>query len=181
MAAFSSQISPKDYAYKAPRGFSRGYLQQFSPEQMQLFQQMFGNVGPDSFLGKIAGGDEQAFEQMEEPAWRDFSRAQGQIASRFSGAGGGQGQRMLSSQKSSGFRNTMGQLGSDFAQDLQSKRMQYRQQAIKDLMGLSSELLGQRPYEQFMAQKGPSNFEKFLNYATPVAQAGVKGLSGGFA
>lgn len=174
MSAFSSQISPKDYAYKAPRGFSRGYLQQFSPEQMKLFQQLFSNVSPDSFLGKIAGGDEAAFEQMEQPAWRDFARSQGQIASRFSGMG-------MGAQKSSGFRNTMGQLGADFAQDLQARRMQYRQQAIKDLMGLSSELLGQRPYEQFMAQKGPSNFEKFLNYAAPMAQAGVRGLSGGFA
>ncbi len=164
MPAFSSQISPKDYDYKAPRGFSRGYVQQFSPQQMELFSQMFSQLGPDSFLGKIAGGDESAFEQMEAPAWRDLSRAQGQMASRFSGMG-------MGAQKSSGFRNQMGQLGSNFAQDLQSKRMQYRQQAINDLMGMGNQLLGQRPYEQFMAQRGPSGFEKFLNYATPIATA----------
>lgn len=162
--------NPSSWSSKTPRGYASGYQQQFDPQQMKLFSEMFSHVDPNSFLSKIAGGDQQAFDEMEAPAWRNFNQAQGQLASRFSGMG-------MGGQKSSAFKNTMGQLGSDFAQDLQSKRMQYRQQAIKDLMGLSSDLLGQRPYEQFMAEKGPSNFEKFLNYAAPMAQSAAKGAA----
>ena len=180
MSMFSGQISnPKAWSSKTPRGYQTGFLQQFSPEQMQLFQQMFGQVGPESFLSKLAAGGDENFEEMEAPAWRNFNQAQGQIASRFSGMGGGQGQRMLSTQKSSGFRNTMGQLGSEFAQDLASKRMGLQQQAVKDLMGLSSDLLGQRPYDQFMAQKGPSNIERFMNIYAPMAQGAMKAGMGG--
>jgi hypothetical protein len=172
MSAFSSQLSPKDFAYKSPKGFSRGFTQQFTPQQMQLFSQLFGQVGPESFLGKIAGGDQGAFEQMEAPAWRDLSRAQGQMASRFSGMG-------MGAQKSSGFKNSMGQLGSDFAQDLQSKRMAYRQQAINDLMGLSQNLLNQRPYEQFFSEKPQGGFQKFMNFSSPIASALAGGFMGG--
>jgi len=172
MSAFSSQNGIGGMAYKAPKGYSRGFMQQFTPQQMQLFSQLFSQVGGDSFLGKIAGGDEQAFEQMEAPAWRDLSRAQGQAASRFSGMG-------MGAQKSSAFRNSMGQMSSNFAQDLQSKRMQYRQQAINDLMGLSNSLLGQRPYEQFMAEKPASGLYGFASAAAPIAGAFTRGFMGG--
>lgn len=173
MSAVSSPSRPNAWSSKTPSGYKSGYQQQFTPEQMLMFQQQFGHLGPDSFLGKIAGGDEAAFSQMEAPAWRDFAQAQGQLASRFSGMG-------MGAQKSSGFRNTMGQLGSDFAQNLQSKRMEYRRQALNDLLGYSNQILGQRPYEQFMVEKGPSNFEKAMNYITPIASSAVGGFSQGF-
>ena len=70
---------------KAPNGFQR--FQQFTPEQMQLFQQLFGNVGPDSFTSRLAGGDQSAFEDIERPALQQFAGLQGQTASRFSGMG----------------------------------------------------------------------------------------------
>ena len=71
-------------------------MQNFSPEQMQMFQQMFGRLGPDSFMGKLASGDQSQFEQMEAPAMRQFAGLQGNIASRFSGQGTG-------ARRSSGF------------------------------------------------------------------------------
>lgn len=172
MSAFSRQISPKDFSYKSPKGFSRGYMQQFTPQQMQLFSQLFSQVSPESFLGQIAGGDQEEFEQAEAPAWRDLSRAQGQMASRFSGMG-------MGAQKSSGFRNAMSQQASNFAQDLQSKRMAYRQQAINDLMGMGSQLLGQRPFENFFTQKPASGFQKFMNFTSPVASQLAGGYFGG--
>jgi len=134
-----------------PKGYRKGQLQQFTPEQMQLFQQMFGQVGPDSYLSKLAGGDEDTFNQIEAPALRQFSGLQGNIASRFSGGGGGQG--ALSSRNSSGFQNTMSSAASNFAQDLQSNRQNLQRQAIMDLMGMSNQLLGQRPQEQFLYEK----------------------------
>lgn len=152
---------------KIPKGFSGGQLQQFTPEQMQLFQQMFGQVGPESYLSKLAGGDQQAFNQIEAPAFRQFNQLQGNIASRFSGMGGG-------ARRSSGFQNTVNQAGSDFAQDLQSRRQQMQQQAIQELMGLSGSLLGQRPYDQFVVEKP----QKQSSGWGGVAGAGIGGIGG---
>lgn len=138
-----------------PKGYERGQLQQFTPEQMQLFKQMFGNLGPDSFLAKLAGGDQSMFEQLEAPAMRQFQGLQGQLASRFSGMGTG-------ARNSSGFQNTANQATSDFAQQLQSQRMGLQNQAIRDLMGMSNQLLGQRPTEQFLAPKKKPWWQELL-------------------
>ena len=144
-----------------PKGYQSGQLQQFSPEQMQLFQQMFSQVQPESFLGKLAGGDQSQFEQMEAPALQQFSGLQGNLASRFSGMG-------MGARRSSGFQNTANQATSDFAQQLQSQRMGLQRQAVQDLMGMSGQLLGQRPYEQFLTPK-----------QKPFWQELVGGLAGG--
>lgn len=132
---------------KIPSGYKKGSLQQFTPEQMQLFQQMFGQVGPESFLSKLAGGDQSTFDEMEAPALRQFAGLQGNLASRFSGMGG------LGARKSSGFQNTMNSASSNFAQELQSQRQGLQRQALMDLMGISNSLLGQRPFENSLVQK----------------------------
>lgn len=138
-----------------PKGYRTGQLQQFTPDQMQLFQSMFGRVGPDSFLSKLAGGDEGMFQQIEAPAMKQFGELQGQLASRFSGMGSG-------ARRSSGFSNTMNQATSDFAQQLQSQRMGLQRQAIMDLMGLSENLLSQRPFERNLIKKQPSFWQQLL-------------------
>ncbi len=129
-----------------PKGYRKGQLQQFTPEQMELFQQMFSQVDPESFLSKLAGGSQQGFEQMEAPAIRQFQELSGQNASRFSGMG-------MGARGGSGFQNVQNQATSDFAMNLQANRMNLQRQAIQDLMGLSSNLLGQRPQENFLVQK----------------------------
>lgn len=150
---------------KIPSGYKKGTLQQFTPEQMQLFQQLFGHVGPESYLSKLAGGDQSMFEQMEAPALRQFSELQGNLASRFSGMGG------LGARRSSGFQNTMNAAASNFAQELQSNRQNLQRQALMDLMGISGELLGQRPQENLLVPKQQKpNFGGMLG-----------GLLGGFA
>lgn len=131
---------------KIPGGYKKGSMQQFTPEQMQLFQQLFGQVGPESFTSKLAGGDQSQFAQMEAPAMQQFNELQGGLASRFSGMG-------MGGRKSSGFQNTMTSAGANFAQQLQSQRLGLQQQAIQDLMGMSNNLLGQRPYENFLVEK----------------------------
>lgn len=132
-----------------PKGYKAGQLQQFTPDQMRLFSQLFSHAGPDSYLSRLAGGDESQFEQMEAPAWRLFNQSQGQLASRFSGMG-------LGARGGSGFANSSNQYASDFAQDLASKRQELQRQAIMDLMGISNSLFGQRPYEKFLTEK-PEN------------------------
>jgi len=140
---------------KIPSGYKAGRMQQFTPEQMQLFQSLFSQLGPDSYLSKLAGGDEGTFEQIEAPAMRQFSGLQGNLASRFSGMG-------MGGRRSSGFQNTATQASSDFAQDLQSRRQGLQRQALQDLMGMSNNLLGQRPYEQFLTPKKPSFLQSLL-------------------
>lgn len=130
-----------------PKGFRRAQLQQFTPEQTQLFKQLFSNVGQGSFLSKLAGGDQSQFEQIEAPALQQFNQILGGLGSRFSGAGG------LGARHSSGFQQATTQASSDFAKQLQAQRLGLQRQAIQDLFGLSESLLGQRPYEQFLAPK----------------------------
>jgi hypothetical protein len=162
-----------------PKGFKKGQLSQFTPEQMQLFQQLFQHVGPESYLSQLAGGDEETFRQIEAPALRQFSELQGGLASRFSGMGG---QGSLGSRRSSGFQNEQTAAASNFAQQLQSQRQSLQQQAIKDLMGMSGDLLGQRPQEKFLVQKPQkpnpwASFGQGLGGAIPGAISGF--LTGG--
>lgn len=130
---------------KAPEGYSTGKMENFSPEMMQLFTHLMSQLGPNSFLSKLAGGDQSMFEQMEAPAMRQFSQMQGENASRFSGMG-------MGARRGSGFQNFQNQATSNFAQDLQAKRLELQRQAISDLMGAGNTLLQQKPYENYMVK-----------------------------
>lgn len=145
---------------KGPTGNIKGYdvnqLPNYTPEQMELFKSLFSQVSPESYLGRLAGGDESLFGEIEAPALRQFSELQGNLASRFSGMGG------LGARRSSGFQNASSQAASSFAQDLQSRRQQLQQQAIRDLFGMSQDLLGQRPYETSITPKPPSFLEQIF-------------------
>lgn len=129
-----------------PKGYRGGQIQQFTPEQMDLFSQMFGQVSPDSELSRLAGGDEEIFNQIEAPAMRQFQELTGQNASRFSGAG-------MGARRGSGFQNQQNQYTSDFAMELASRRQDLMRQARQDLFSMSNELLGKRPYEKFLERK----------------------------
>lgn len=153
-----------------PKGHRKGQIQQFTPEQMSLFQQLFSQLGPDSFLSKLSGGDQATFDQMEAPALRQFSGLQGNIASRFSGMGG------LGNRKSSGFQNEINSAASNFAQELAARRGDLQRQATNDLFTMSQSLLGQRPQEQFLMKKG----EKQPSGWGGIGGAALGGL-GGFA
>lgn len=150
-----------------------GQIQQYTPEQMELLQQGMSNVGPNSYLSKLAAGDQSMFEEMEAPAMRQFSALQGNIASRFSGKGTG-------GRRSSGFQNEMNSASSNFAQDLQSQRLGLRNEAVKQLHSMSQQLLGNQPYEQFTydKQQKESGWKKWAPLAGGVIGAGV-GLMGG--
>ena len=151
----SSMFGATGGGNKIPSGSKIGQIQQFTPEQMQLFQSLFGHVGPGSYLSRLAGGDQGLFEEMGAPALRQFSGIQGQLASRFSGLGTG-------ARHSSGFQNTATSAASDFAQDLQSRRQDLQRQALMDMMGISSNLLGQRPQEQFLYEKKKPFWQQLL-------------------
>jgi hypothetical protein len=161
------------------RGKSKGGLtpfsmQQFTPAQMNLFSTMFSHLDPSSYLSKLASGDQSMFEELEAPALKQFGQLQGQLASRFSGFGSG-------ARHSSGFRNTMNQATSDFAQQLQSQRLGLRRQALTDLLGMGNQLLGQRPYDQFVSEKKPSFLKQMLaGLAGPGLQGALTGGTMGY-
>jgi hypothetical protein len=156
---------------KTPSGYSQGQRQIYTPDQVKLHQQMFQHAGPNSQLNRLAGGDQSAFAEMEAPALRQFSELQGGLASRFSQGG-------LGSRRTSGFQNESGQQASNFSQQLQSQRQDLQRQALQDLRGLSSELLEQRPYENYLVkkQRKPSFWQRLVGGAAPIAG----GLAGGF-
>lgn len=131
---------------RIPKGFETAQLQQFTPEQMKLLEQMMGRVGNDSDLARLAEGDEETFNQIEAPAMRQFNELQGGLASRFSGMG-------MGARRSSGFQNTTTAASSNFAQDLASRRQDLMRQARNDLFDMSKQLLGQRPYSRGILEK----------------------------
>lgn len=131
---------------KIPKGYSKASINNYTPEQEQVFQNSASQLGSGSYLSRLAGGDQSLYDEMEAPALRQFQGIQGQLASRFSGMG-------MGGRRSSGFQNTQNQASSDFVQDLQSKRMDLRNQAIRDLMGMSDQFLNQRPQETSLYQK----------------------------
>ncbi len=131
---------------KVPSGYKKGQINNFTPEQMDLFRQLFSQVSPDSDTARLAGGDQSYFDEMEAPALRQFNDIQGNIASRFSGMGSG-------ARRSSGFQNTNTAAASNFSQDLASRRQSLQRQAIQDLMGMGQTLLSQRPQENYLVEK----------------------------
>jgi len=156
---------------KIPRGLTKGQFQQFTPEQMNLFQSLFSQTGPNSYLSRLSRGDQSLFEEIEAPALKQFGELQGQLASRFSGMGSG-------ARRSSGFNLASSQATQDFAQQLQAQRMGLQRQALGDLMGISESLLGQRPYEQFVTQRKTPFWKQLLAGISPAAGQAI-GTFGG--
>jgi len=167
----NNQKPSNGYRDKIPEGYKSGQMQQFTPEMMQLLSQLFGHVGPDSPLSRMASGDQSYFDEMERPALRQAGQLQGNLASRFSGQG-------MGGRHSSGFQNTSSQAMNEFAQGLQANRQNMMMQAIRDLMGSSQMLLGQRPYERFLTEEDQGG-GNFFSSILPFLGAGVGGFFGG--
>lgn len=164
----------KSTAFKEeiPKGFKTGSLRQFDDRQMDLYKRMYGALEPDSFLSRLAGGDEDIFSQMEAPAMRQFSGLLGNIASRYSQGGGPGG---LSARRSSGFQNENTAAASNFAQELQAQRHQLQMNAINEMQRLGHALLSERPYERGLFAKPQKQGGGWEN----VFKSGIGGLTGG--
>ena len=156
-----------------PSGYKTGQLQNYTPQQMEIFGQEFSRVGPESYTARLAGGDQSLFNEIEAPAFQQFQEGLGGMASRFS-QGGGSGS--LGTRRSSGFQNAGTAAFSNFAQQLQSQRQALQRQALKDLHGMSIDLLDQRPYERQFIQKK----EKKKTPWGSIAGGIVGGIGGAF-
>ena len=163
---FSSQFLPE----KRPSGYKEYRHLNFTPAQMELYNQLYGLVEPSSRTSQLAMGDEGAFAAAEAPALRQFGQLQGNIASKFSGQG-------MGSRRSSGFQNTQTAAAQDFASQLQANRQNLQRQAVMDLMGLSQQLLQQGPYTSGYAQKGGKGGIAG-GWGAPVGAAGGAAIGG---
>ncbi len=139
----------------APKGNISGYnirnVPQFTPQMMQVFQQLLGSLqggggleGGVDFLSKLASGDEGAFEKAEAPAYSAFNKMAGQIGSRYS---------KLGARDSSSFQQAISGGSAQLSENLGEKRLGIQTGAIDKLLGLSEGLLGQRPYETSLDPK----------------------------
>lgn len=136
-------------------------LPTMSPQKSNLFNSVLGGIQPglmDSIgsMSKLAGGgDEKTWGDLEAPAMRQFSQLQGNLASRFSGAGTG-------ARNSSGFQNTMGGMAGDLAASLQGQRMGLQQNAQSQLMNLFQNLMGQNEFENVISPKKMSFLKQLM-------------------
>jgi hypothetical protein len=111
------------------------------PGQRDMFNRLRGGleggIGPglDQISSLAGGGTEEQWRQLEAPAFRQFNQIQGDLASRFSGAGTG-------ARRSSGFQNASSGAAADLAERLQSKRLSIQMSSRDQLLDLYSELLG---------------------------------------
>ena len=169
MGAYSSNGSSSNMSEYIPEGYEDFRLKNYTPNQMNLHDQQFGTVDPNGYLAKLSRGDTNTFGEIEAPALQQFNALQGNIASRFSGMG-------MGSRNSSGFQHAMSSASQDFASQLQANRTQMRRQAIMDLMGLSNQILGQKPYETGLAEMPQQEQGKALG-----GWGGAIGTAGGAA
>lgn len=158
---------------KIQKGYKAGAIQQYTPEMMELFQKLLPMLGEDSWLYKMAMGDQEGFDEMEAPAMRKFQELQGQMGSRFSGMG-------MGARRGSGFQNTANQATNDFAMNLASNRQEMKMNALKELQGMSNSLLGQRPIERTLTEKPKSWWESAAPaFAGAAGNAAGKAATGG--
>lgn len=130
-----------------PHGYSKFRSNNYTQAQNQQYNRLYGLVGPESSTYKTAMGDQSQFDEMEAPALRQFGALQGNLASKFSGAG-------MGARRSSGHQNSQNAAAQDFAGQLQANRQGLQRQAVQDLMGLSQQLLQSGPYTSGYAAKG---------------------------
>jgi hypothetical protein len=154
-------------------GHNVNQLQNFSPEMQQLFQQLIqslsgGSAGAGDFLSKLASGDEETYQGLEAPAFRNFQEAIGQIGTRYSHLGAG---------NSSYSENAMSGAGQSLAENLQSQRLGLRSKAIESLLNNSQQLLQQRPTENVVSKK-PAKFDWLQAILHGAGEAGKTYLAG---
>ena len=135
---------------ETPSGYNLKQMPNFNPQQMQLFKMLLGQTqgglggGGLDWLSKLASGDESIFEQTEAPMHNAFNAKLGDIGSRFANMG---------AVGSSAFQNATSGAASQFAQELGANRVNLQKDALERLLGLSQNLLSQRPHENILQQK----------------------------
>ncbi len=155
-------------------GYNLTTLPTMSAETKQLYDYLLSNFPKEGLAkglgltGRVAGGDQGAFDELEAPAYSAFDRFSGQTASRFSGEG-------MGARNSSGFQNAIAQGQSDLSQGLASQRMGLQRQALQDLRGFSQDLFGTQTQENVLSKK-PSSFWDYLLQGAGMGIGNIPGM-----
>jgi hypothetical protein len=141
-----------------------------------LWSMLLGKIGGPAgqgmeSMGKLAQGDESYFQQLEQPAYSAFQQGMGQMGSRFSQMG-------MGAQQSSGFNLAGSSAAQGLGEQLQSQRLGLQQQAMRDLMGMSQNLLGQQTMQYGLQKKQDPSWMGWLGAGLPIAGAVGGGLIG---
>lgn len=171
---------PSSKYNQSPKGYNEFSVNQYTPEAQDVYQQLHGDItNPDNYLRRLTQGDEEAFNEIEAPAFRQFNALQGGLASRFSGQG-------MGSRRSSGFQNESSAAASNFAQDLASRRGDLMRNAYRDLSEMSNMFLQNKPYETGLVEKPQHQMSTAsqyglagINAAGQIAGGAAKGFFGG--
>ena len=162
------------YGLKQPKHLRQ--VPNFTKGQMGLFESLLGGAQPGAshglgYLSKLAAGDEESFAHLEQPALQNYEQALSKLGNRFANTG--------FASSSSPFQNAARGLGQDYANTLQSQRSQLQMDALTKLLGISQNLLGQRPYSIGVENQQPgggwSDFGSKLGGALPGAIGSILG------
>lgn len=162
-------------------GYDVASLSNYGPDVVETARKLYGKTVPGMEAGidyntRLASGDQSMFDELEAPALRQFGQQQSQIASRFSGGGGGD--RAMSSRRGSGFYNAQNSAAMELSEKLSSQRQALRRQAINDLRGMSKELLEPQRQNQMLVKPKVPGWQKFVGGALPLIGAGVGAFGG---
>src|SRR5690554_3697046 len=157
-------------------GYDITQIQQFTPEQMRLFQKVIPQLGSGFAKGLqqlegLAAGDEAGFAQTEAPYYAALDKGLGQTATRFS---------QLGAQDSSAFQMAQAGQAQDLAMQLGGQRQQIQQNAINTLMSHVMNMLGQRPTETVVQEQKDPLMEIIKMLGAGGAKMGASYLGGGF-
>ena len=154
--------SPTGYSSPASNvtGYKTRSVSNFTPEMQQLFDKLLGGLntggGPGNgldYLSKLASGQQGGFEQEEAPAYEAYNRGLAQQANRYAGLG---------ALGSSSFQNLASSGAQELGMNLASRRGELQRNAIEKLLGYSTQLLAQKPYDYGFEDEGPSTLQKLL-------------------
>lgn len=136
--------------FVVPKGYSPSIVPKYTPEQnnfiSSLLQQMQGgSASALQHLSAMAAGSPETFAGQEAQAMNFFkNKLAPNIRQQYAHQG------MLGS---SAFQGALSQAGSDLSQSLYNQRQDLQAQAIRDLLGLSTQLGTHQTYDFGLAQK----------------------------
>jgi len=158
---------------KIPKGHALGQIQQFTPQMMEQLKYLMSVFSDEKNISsKLMGGDEETFQDIENPELRQFNEQQGALSSQFSGMGTG-------ARRSSGFQNTSQQAASQFAQKLAMNRQNLQRQGSVDQFNMGTQLMGFRPKEKFLSERSPKSKTNWGGAIGTVGGGVIGGIYGG--
>lgn len=135
--------APSTQGNSIPKGTQFGRINEQTPEQEQIFKYLQTLISPDSQQAKLAQGDPETYNKLEQNDWNDFSDYESSLYNNLYSSG---------STKGSAYNNAGSSARQKFASQLSANRQNLQQNALKGLFSMGKDLLGHKPYDQFLTK-----------------------------